>query len=170
MIVKWIGSICIIISCSGMGASMAYKQLREIKLLEQWIRILLRMENEIHFRLKSIPELFWMISYEENGCFKTLFQKIAEELDNQIQPDVERCVHMALRTMSQLPASILEAVKCLSKDLGRYDVKEQLHGIERIRMASEERCRELRKDKSRRIRGYQTLGLCAGAALVILFI
>ena len=29
---------------------------------------------------------------------------------------------------------------------------------------------KLYRDKSRRIRGYQTLGLCAGAALVILFI
>ena len=170
MIVKWIGSVCIILSCAGMGVTIAYKQVREITLLDQWIRILLRMENEIKYHLRPIPELFRMISYDENGWFKTLFQKIAEELDNQIQPDVERCVHMALRTINQFPVSILDGIKCLSKDLGRYDLQEQLHGIERVRIAAEEKCQILKKDKSRRIRGYQTLGLCAGAALVILFI
>jgi len=49
-------------------------------------------------------------------------------------------------------------------------MQEQLLGIERIRVSAEEYRGELSRDKTKRIRGYQTLGLCAGAALVILFI
>lgn len=170
MIIKWIGSICIIVSCGGFGISLAYKQLRELKLLEQWLRILLRIENEIRYHLRPISELFHMISCEENGIFENLFYKLSLELDNQIQPDVERCIHVALGTVNHMPDSIVEFVRYLGRDLGRYNVQEQLLGIERIRQLSEERRKELYRDKSRRIRGYQTLGLCAGAALVILFI
>lgn len=170
MIIKWVGSLCIMVSCGGMGISLAYKQLRDLKLVEQFIRILVRMECEIRYCLRPIPELFRIVSHEEKGCLGNLFYRTAVELDNQIQPDVEQCLHMALYAINNIPDGILTLVKQLGRDLGRYDMQEQLLGIERLRESAEEYRSELSRDKTKRIRGYQTLGLCAGAALVILFI
>ena len=169
MIIKWVGSLCIMVSCGGMGISLAYKQLRDLKLVEQFLRILERMESEIRYHLRPIPGLFRIVSQEEKGCLGNLFYRTAVELDNQIQPDVEQCLHIALCTVN-IPDRVLALVKQLGRNLGRYDMQEQLLGIERIRVSAEEYRGELSRDKTKRIRGYQTLGLCAGAALVILFI
>jgi len=89
MIIKWVGSLCIMVSCGGMGISLAYKQLRDLKLVEQFLRILERMESEIRYHLRPIPGLFRIVSQEEKGCLGNLFYRTAVELDNQIQPDVE---------------------------------------------------------------------------------
>lgn len=170
MILKCIGSICIVASCAGLGFFAAYKQLQELKLLDQWIRILTRMDNEIRYYLRTIPELFHIVSYEEKGQLGILFKNTAEELDSQIQPDVERCIYAALCTVDALPPSIVELTKQLGREMGKYDLEGQLQAVERNRLLAEERKILLSTDKSKRIRGYQTLGLCAGAALVILFI
>ena len=170
MIVKVLGAICIMCVCAGFGFSLAYKQMKEIYLLDQWIRILQRMENEIQYRLRTIPDIFRQISNEENGIFRDFLLRTAIEMENQIQPDVRRCMDVAMCSLSGAPGSVIKLMQQLSNELGRFEVEGQICGIERVRLKAEEIRNDLNRDKTKRIRGYQTLGICAGAALVIIFI
>ena len=170
MIGKWIGAICIFTACASVGFSIGFKQIREIKMLEQWIRISHRMEKEIGYYGRSIPDLFRMISYEEKGELAQVFLRTAIEMENQIHPDASRCMSIAIAKTEGLPSSILELLDFLGNELGKYNLDEQLKGIAQISEIAVERRNLLCKDRVKRMRGYQTLGLCAGAALVILFI
>ena len=170
MIGKWVGAICIFTACTSVGFSIAFKQIREIKMLEQWIRIAHRIEKEIGYYGKSIPDVFRMISYEEKGELAQVFLRTAIEMENQIYPDASQCLSIAVAKTERLPGSILELLDFLGNELGKYNLDEQLKGIAQISTIAMEKRNQLCKDRVKRIRGYQTLGLCAGAALVILFI
>ena len=170
MIGKWIGAFCIFVSCASVGFTVAYRQTRELKMIEQWIRIIARAEKEICCHLRAVPDLFRMISYEENGPLGRLFLRTAIEMENQIQPNASICLNVALADFDGLPKSVLDMLILFGAELGRYDLESQLKGLAEIRAIAEEKRTQILQNHSKRIRGYQTLGLCAGAALVILFI
>jgi hypothetical protein len=56
----------------------------------------------------------------------------------------------------------------LGRTLGHFDLDGQIQGIEAVRQEAVASLDKLTKDKEARLRSYQTLGLCAGAALAIL--
>ena len=58
----------------------------------------------------------------------------------------------------------------LGRTLGRFDLDGQLIGLENARRDCRRAVDALSENRDNRLRCYQTLGLCAGAALAILFI
>ena len=58
----------------------------------------------------------------------------------------------------------------LGESLGRFDLPGQLRGLEAIRRETEQTLQEVHAQRENRLRSYQTLGLCAGASLAILFL
>jgi hypothetical protein len=54
--------------------------------------------------------------------------------------------------------------------MGKFDIDGQINGLEAVRSLCRRMLDELTSGREVRLRNYQTLGLCAGAALVILFI
>ena len=58
----------------------------------------------------------------------------------------------------------------LGSSLGRFDLAGQLKGLSAVKGQCALELQELRTDREPRLRSYRVLGLCAGAALVILLI
>lgn len=167
---KWIGAILIVVSCGGFGFSLAAMQLREEKTLRQLIGALDYMECELQYRLTPLPELCRKTGEDARGCIREVFRILAEELEAQISPDVERCMNAALSQSKDIPRHTLEAFQILGQTLGRFDLTGQLKGLEAVRTTCRRRLEELTTNKEPRLRSYQTLGICTGAALAILFI
>ena len=170
MIVKLIGAISIMVACGGYGFYVAHRHTNQLRLLKRFLHILNRMEWELQYRRKPLPELCRHIVLEERDVFRELFLRLAIELENQIQPDVRHCMFSAIEVVSHLPNIIKTLLGELGDELGRYDLKCQVEGIGCVRKSVLEYIKEFETDKDKRVRGYKTLGLCAGAALVILFI
>ena len=61
-------------------------------------------------------------------------------------------------------------MQVLGTTLGRFDLPGQLRGLEAAIRSAEEALRSIRDGAADRRRSYQTLGLCAGAAVAILFL
>lgn len=167
---KWIGAIFIVVSCGGFGFSVAAAQLREEKTLRQLIAALDYMECELQYRLTPLPELCRQAGADARGCIREVFLGLAGELEAQIAPDVASCMDAALARVRDLPAHTRESLQLLGQTLGRFDLPGQLKGLDAVRFACRRRLEELTTNKEPRLRSYQTLGLCAGAALAILFI
>ena len=91
-------------------------------------------------------------------------------MESQISPDADSCMYAALSKMENLPFSTAKALGLLGKCLGRFDLEGQLQGIESVRSHCRRELEALEAGRDQRIRGYQTLGVCAGAALAILFV
>jgi hypothetical protein len=58
----------------------------------------------------------------------------------------------------------------MGTSLGCFGLEEQLTGLDALLAEGDTLRQQLEHNRSQRLRGYQTLALCAGAALAILFL
>ena len=170
MSLKWIGAILIVLGCGGFGAALAASHRREESALRQLVAALDLMECELQYRLTPLPELCRQAGAESRGCVREVLLRLSDELDAQIAPEVASCMHAALSAVKDLPSRTAEALELLGSSLGRFDLTGQLKGLESVRAACRRELEGLTSNRDVRLRSYQTLGFCAGAALVILFL
>lgn len=167
---KWIGAVLVVVSCAGFGFYLGRGYARQERMLRQLLSVLRLMQWELKFRLTELPELARMAARETTGQLSRVFADFARELDWHTEPDAAGCIHAAIRRSRELPMPVKGLLRRLGSSLGRFDLEGQLEGLE----AAVEECRALLETVSvqrrERVRNYQTLGLCAGAALVILFV
>ncbi len=167
---KWIGAVLVIVGCGGFGFSLAAGHRREVQLLRQLRRGLQYMQCELKYRLTPLPELCRQAGKETGGVLRQIFTDLAEELDRQVLPDAADCMTLAVKNCREnLPPSMRKLLIRLGRSLGRFDLNGQIRGLEALCGACEEELTILNRNKDIRIRNYQTLGLCAGVALAILF-
>jgi stage III sporulation protein AB len=76
----------------------------------------------------------------------------------------------AIGKSEELPVRIKSILSQLGYSLGRYDLEGQLQGIRIVRRRTEESLSHIRKNRDERLRSYQTLGICAGAALAVILV
>lgn len=170
MSLKIIGAVCIILSCGGVGFSMAAAHRREEGALRQLIGVLDHMGCELQYRLTPLPELCRSAAADINGCVAQVLGLLAAELESQVSPDAVTCMRSAVEKAGKLPASIRKNFLMLGSSLGRFDLQGQLKGIEGVRIQCRTDLEALEQNRDVRLRSYQTLGLCAGCALAILFL
>lgn len=167
---KLIGAVLIIAVCGGFGYSMVSNHKREERALQQMIGALDYMQCELQYRLTPLPDLCRQAARQTSGCVQTLLTRLAIELEDQISPDAAHCMTAALAAAAPMPKRCEDAAVNLGKTLGRFDVEGQIRGMEAVRQFCRRNLQELANGRDSRLRSYQTLGICAGAALVILFI
>lgn len=170
MSIKLIGAALIITGCGGVGFSMAAAHRREENALRQLIGALDYMGCELQYHLTPLPELCRGAARQTSGCVRNVLLTLAQELDSQIAPDANFCMKAAIAKTSKLPKLIEKNLLVLGQSLGHFDLQGQLKGLENARQQCRRNLDELSKDRDVRLRSYQTLGLCAGSALAILFL
>lgn len=167
---RWLGAMLIICGCTATGFMVSAAYRREEHDLRQFICALDYMTCELQYRRSPLPDLCRLAAAERSGCVARLFMNLAKELESQISPDVQSCLAIAASTSGQLSRRIQDAVCIMGSSLGRFDLEGQLQGLEAVRVYCREQLEEMSQGRDTRLRSYQTLGLCAGAALAILFV
>lgn len=170
MSIKLLGAICIICACGGMGFSMAAAHRREEAALRRLIQVLDHMGCELQYRLTPLPELCRMACEDSRDPVGQVLQRLTQELEAQVAPDAASCMRAAVDKVGKLPTSVRKNLLNLGTSLGRYDLQGQMRGIEAVRIQCRTDLEALTLNRDARIRSYQTLGLCAGCALAILFL
>lgn len=170
MILKLIGAIFVISACGGMGYLIAARHKKEIASLQELIRILDYMECELQYHLTPLPDLCRQAAGESKGFIRYFFLKLSNELDDQAATSVSECIQSVLVSIREIPQWTKSALEYLGDFLGRFDLDGQLKGLEATRKKCRNDLTQLCVNKDSRLRSYQTLGICAGAALVIIFI
>lgn len=167
---KWIGAVLIVAGCGGIGFCYAASQYNEMNTLRRLIALLDFMSCELQYKLTPLPDLFRQAAQETEGRLKKLFISFAYELDSQISPDVKSCMNVALSKCTGLPEQTIHSLRELGGSLGRFDLAGQIQALESVRASCRMRLSRLEENKDIRLRSYQTLGLCAGVAIVIIFV
>lgn len=167
---KWIGAVFIICGCGFAGFSMSAAYRREERELHHLLGTLDYIACELQYRATALPELCRQAASERTGCVGRIFDNLAKELDTQAAPDVQSCLAAAAASAGELPGRIRKAVCILGSSLGRFDLQGQLQGIEAVRSYCRTELETMAAGRDSRLRSYQTLGLCAGAALAILLV
>ncbi len=170
MPMKLWGAILIVTGCGGYGFSMAAAQRREERELRDLISALEIMQWDLKYRLTPLPELSRLAAKGAGGRVAGVLHRFSRELDGNSMPEADRCMCTALRAESMLSGAVSEALRKLGTVLGRFDLEGQLSGIESVCELCRGKLQALTENQDNRLRSYQTLGLCAGAALAIVLI
>lgn len=169
MNLKWIGIVVILLGCGGFGFRLAASSRQQVKELRELQSVLDLMVCELRYRLTPLPELCMMAARAGQGGVSKLFRSLHAELEGQISPDACCCMSAAL-SVSNLSQPTKQYLRDLGRSLGRFDLDGQLQEIHAIKENISHVLDKLTKDQDIRLRSYQTLGLCAGAALAILLL
>ena len=170
MLYKWIGSVLIVASCSGCGFAIAAGKRREERLIHQLLDVLQFMENELQYRLTDLPELCRMAAANSQGILRAVFSNLFRELNFRKLPDAGSCMYAAIGRSGDVPSAVRRLLVQLGNSLGQFDLSGQLNGIRAVRVRCGESLERIRKNREERLRSYQTLGVCAGAALAVILI
>ena len=170
MTVKAIGTVLIITGCSAAGFSIAQSSRKEIQLLHEIKKALSNMENTLQYDLRPLPELCRHTASVVSGPVRDIFQNLSRELDWQFAPDVYSCMCEAIRKSRPLPARVKPYFIRLGKTLGQFDIPGQIKELDALQQLCQSDLTSLQENLDTRLRSYRTLGVCAGAALAILFI
>ena len=167
---KFIGAVFVIAGCGGFGFLMVLTHRKKEEMLRQLLETINFMECQLQYQMTPLPLLCSMASKRSSGCVKTLLGELSKELNHQVSPDVSSCMAAALCAVPELPSKIRQLFQELGKTLGTFDLPGQLKGFEGLRLNCSSELSAMQKNRDVRLRSYQTLGLCAGAALAVLFI
>lgn len=172
MSLKLFGAILILAACSSFGFYLAAQHCKEVNCLRHFIGALDYMGCELQYHMTPLPQLMHQTAAQ---CYQqqlqNAFLKIAYELEDKFHCNMEQCVLNVLKTKDiMLPSKTRAALIDLGRSMGRFDIDGQLKGLENTRKQCSMILEDLSKNQSERLRSYRTLGICAGAAMVILFI
>ena len=168
MYIKLIGATLILVSCGGYGMMMAVMHKREVAALQQLVRAVDVMICELEYRLTPLPTLCRNGAQETKGSVGACLNALATALERQVSPDVGICMIEAMKNAPALPKYAAAQLQALGHTLGRFDLSGQLTNLEHCKQACIGQLAVLEHQQSQRMRSYQTLGFCAGAALAIL--
>ena len=167
---KWLGAAVVFLICSYFGVSYANAYRKEQRNLRNLVSILDFMECELQYRSTPLPQLCRQAGLQCQGKIQQVFILLADELDAQVFPNVQRCMASVMDRIGHLERPIYDSFRQFGNNLGKFDLIGQVQGLNSTRQSCTERLEQLMQNRESRIRSYQTLGLCAGAAIAILFV
>lgn len=170
MTAKLLGVVFVILGCGSVGFCIASNYKREEKNLRRLIGILDFMACELQYRLPSLPQLCRLCAKEFPGFPGSVFLSLSVEMEAQVCDDLSSCMASAVDKASRLSPITRQMLLTLGNSIGRFDLEGQLKGLEAVRQECRRKLSELSENRDIRLRSYQTLSLCAGAAIAILLV
>jgi stage III sporulation protein AB len=167
---RWIGASIVVICCGYFGFAMAIAHRKDEKMLRQIICAINFMESELQYRLTPLPQLLLQAANETNGFVRVVLSQLADELNDQVSPEVQCCMDAVLLKQKEISRCGREVFHTMGQSLGRFDLQGQLMELDSLRLMCRRYLSALETDRDVRLRSYKTLGLCAGATLAILFL
>ena len=167
MYMKILGAVLIVACCGGYGILLAATHRREVKLLRQFLNVLGVMQSELEYRLTPVIQLCRLCG-EDAGELRSVFLTVADKLEKQEAADPATAMTLALQQEKRLPPIAASILRNLGQTLGRFDLQGQIRGFSQCAKDCGYKLNELETNQQQRLRSYQTLGFCAGAALAIL--
>ena len=169
MTLRIIGAILILAGCGGYGFYLAFRHKREVAGLLELESILNRMICELEYKLTPLPQLC-RLSATHSKILGKVFTAFADRLEMCTVSDVGACMEDTLQRHSTIPPVTALLMKDLGYHLGEFALNGQISQLHSMVQMCQRHCKGLESGQEARLRSYRTLGICAGAALVILFL
>ncbi len=167
---KVIGAVFVVLSCGMVGFMIARNYKQTIYELEQLLQGLDYMQAQLQYQKTPLPALCQNVAEHTAGRVRKTFTSFAKELDRHVSPDPSVCMASVIdATYDHLP-QLHGLFMHLGQVLGKFDLEGQQKGIAAVYSEAKTKLDLLFLNKDSRLRGYQTLGLCAGAAVAILLL
>ena len=170
MKLQWFGAILVLSASGGFGLHMAASHRKALQTLIQLRRTLDLMECALQYQLTPLPVLCRQAGRSATGMVRSVYLQLADQLSSQTHEDPGAAMAQVLQTKQDLSPREQRLFSLLGDSLGRFDLLGQIKGLQAIRKECDREIDLMKEHQKERLRSYQTLSICAGAALVILFI
>lgn len=162
---KFLGILCIILSCAGTGIYMASHLKNQVR---QYQKLLAFLEDcAIYIRYQSLPlqELFAMLA--EHPDYESLDFLRKLKISPEFSPEI---LWYGAVQESRLPSGAKQILQNLGHELGKTDIQGQLAVLALYQTQMQTACEQCRVCYEKKSKLYQSLGWLGGAMLAILFI
>lgn len=169
---KMLGALLLMTGAAGLGFGAAAQLTARATALRALVAALNQMERELSFRLTPMPELLWRVAHQAEPPAALFFAQCHSKLAELGERSLSELWRQALEEEPDLLLNPEERqiMRTLGDVLGRFDAEEQRLAL-RTAAADLGRCLEQAdRERSRMGRVYGTLGMGAGAMLVILLL
>lgn len=170
---KLVGSLCILAGCIGWGANRIGEEKSRIRHLQEWIRIIRRIQNEIAYGKRTLPEICLLLSescpepYRE--CFGAIYEQAGRQEGEGLEQIWQRQVAQCLSAV-RLSVEEKEILKCLPLDPGIQEEKFQAERIGQSMDLLTRKCRQAEDAYENKARVTTCLSILAGVFMTILLL
>lgn len=170
---KVAGSLCILAGCIGFGCSRIREEKNRIWHLQELIRIIRRIQNEIAYGKRTLPEICLLLSecchepYRE--CFRTIYEQNNRQEGAGLAQIWEQQMGQCLRSV-RLQEEEKEILRSLPQN---PDIQEELFQAESIGQSMDllsRKCRKAEDAYENKARVIFSLSILAGAFMTILLL
>lgn len=172
---KWIGVICVLAGCIGLGVYQSYLVKLRLENLADLKRSLICLRGEIEFGRTPLPEAFSCLGRRSHGDVSVFFQKLSRKLipgTTQGNSMAELWEEAAKETFvsKTLAAKDFKEWLELGQTIGYLDSKMQVDTINLYIERLEQSLETGREEKSAKVRLYNLLGVMAGVFITIMIL
>lgn len=170
---KAIGAVLVIASCSAIGLQKSGDLKMRMKQLVMLKRMLLMLKGEIRYAKTPLPEAFDNIGKRIGNCFGGFLTGLAEKLTEQSGQPFRELWKQAIDdklTETNLAKEDKEQLKKMGEDLGYLDSDMQINTIDLQVEQLELQLQRLEKGISGKTRVYNCLGIFCGILIAILLL
>ena len=164
---KWIGSILIIVACSGMGISQSQEMQRHLNELEELKKLFYLLRSELQYTRAPFGEVFEKIARKTKESYSTWLLDLCERLRNKGTGSFWEIWCQSIEkdlTGSRLKKDELEELKNVGKNLEYMESLDLF--LEQLEYQTKN-TRELYRSKRKLC---QSMGIMGGIFLVILLL
>ncbi len=169
--IRLVGAILIVVGSASAGFCMAGNVRRMQRIYRDALRATAYMKSEIECYLTPLHDIYTQLSHVMPKPLSTLFSALHQQARRSL--GLLPAVHYSrARQMlkNPLPHELGQIFAEMFDMLGRQDAVAQIRAI----TLAEERLNEvlinISSEKKERCRAYETIGVCAGIALVIILV
>lgn len=170
MTLRLLGAGLVLLGCGGFGFSMAGAYRARERGLRQLIRALEYMECELQYLQPPLPQLCTATARILSGELKRVFQEMQAQMDQGNWVDAQACMEAVLSHHPALSPVLGQELLQLGQTLGQFDLTGQLSALRSLHQQCTQEQQRLAQEREGRLRSYETLGLCTGAALAVLLL
>lgn len=168
--IKILGACCILLGCGSFGFLIVGNTMKEIYAVRNFISALDYMICDLKYRSTPLPTLCRDASKATNGIVSRIFLLLAHELESSISADVRGCISTVLSHSKELPEKTSKLFYDFGQRMGLFDLDGQVQMLDTLRKESVRVLTACEEGHVVRSRSCKTIGVCAGAAIVILLI
>jgi stage III sporulation protein AB len=171
MMIKMLGLVLIVASCSAMGLRMHGALRRRSRALASFIPALQTIKAEIVFRAMPLPDILDALTRENNGAAGVFFGKVARRMAVSEEGFAPACAALlpTLEGAGLRPGDVRQVQAALA-GLGRYDAATQAEGLTAAIRALEEALSGARAELNQKGRLYRAMGVTVGIMIALIII
>ena len=168
--IKILGLVMIVTSCSMMGLSMAREMEQRKAALKNHISALQLIRSEICYKNTPLEEILFQLEQSCGKAAATFYRKSFEAASNGLAFSAAAEQYYIDLKKDGLLAEDIEVIRNICRILGRYDSATQAEHLAAAAELLEKQLDNLQKELSSKGRLYKTVGATAGILLALIVV